>query len=44
MDSEYETEFSIDSEGEVKLDRKGKPIPRYVLDPKTGLAKIGKNG
>jgi len=28
----------------MKLDRKGLPIPRYVIDSDTGLAKVGPNG
>jgi hypothetical protein len=35
--SDYETDYSIDSRtGDQKLDRKGQPIKKYVIDPKTG--------
>jgi len=37
-----ETDYSVDSQGDVKLDRSGKPVPRYVKDSRGNLKKDSK--
>jgi len=41
---EYETEYSTDSQGEVKQDRNGNPVKRYERDPDTGRVKKNSKG
>ena len=40
----YETDYSVDSQGNFKLDSNGRKIPRYELDPETGLPLLDANG
>ena len=42
--SDQEIEYSIDSDGEVKLDKYGQKVPKYVRNPKTGEIKRDKQG
>ena len=44
QDPTSETDYSVDSEGETKVDHKGRPIKRYVRDPETGKAKRDSKG
>jgi len=41
---ESETDYSVDSKGEVKLDRHGDPVPRYELDAHSGKPKRDNKG
>jgi hypothetical protein len=31
-DFDYETDYSVDSDGDLKLDRQGHPVPKYEVD------------
>jgi len=42
--SDYETEYSEDSQGLIKLDKHGDPVKKYEVDPKSGHRKLDKRG